>query len=66
MSGGFGSVKDVFEVIKNDDVDAVSIASMFHYYKTKDSSFKGERLTPLILKKKLIKKRLNAEYKKKN
>ncbi len=60
LSGGFGSVKDVFEVIKNDDVDAVSIASMFHYYKTKDSSFKGERLTPLILKKKLIKKKIKC------
>ena len=60
LSGGFGSVKDVFEVIKKEDVDAVSIASMFHYFKTNDPSFKGERLSPLFLKKCLIKKKIKC------
>ena len=60
LSGGFGSFNQVYDVIKNKDVDAVSIASMFHYDKTKDVNFKGHTLSPIDLKKKLIKKKIKC------
>jgi len=60
LSGGFGSINDVYDVVKNKEVDAVSIASMFHYYKFKDTSFKGLKITPVNLKKALIKKKIKC------
>ena len=60
LSGGFGSFNQVYDVIKNKDVDAVSIASMFHYDKIKDVNFKGQTLSPIDLKKKLIKKKIKC------
>ena len=60
LSGGFGSMKHVFDVIKNQDVDAVSIASMFHYNKTKDKNFKGQTFSPINLKKQLIKRKIKC------
>ena len=47
-------------LIKNDDVDAISIASMFHYNKIKDTSFNGQLLSPIDLKKKLVKRNIKC------
>ena len=60
LSGGFGNFEHVYEMIKNTDVDAISIASLFHYNKIKDKSFKGRPLSPINLKKKLIKKKIKC------
>tara|TARA_B100000795_G_scaffold201166_1_gene154891 strand:+ start:933 stop:1721 length:789 start_codon:yes stop_codon:yes gene_type:complete len=60
LSGGFGNIDHVYDLIKNEDVDAISIASMFHYNKIKDVSFNGQPLSPIDLKKKLIKKNVKC------
>jgi imidazole glycerol-phosphate synthase subunit HisF len=60
LSGGFGNIDHVYNLIRNDDVDAVSIASMFHYNKIKDTTFNGQLLSPIDLKKKLSKKNIKC------
>ena len=41
-------------------VDAISIASMFHYNKIKDTSFNGQLLSPIDLKKRLAKRNIKC------
>jgi len=60
LSGGFGDFKQVYRMISNEDVDAISIASLFHYNRINDKSFNGSPLSPINLKKKLIKKKIRC------